>query len=783
MEKSNAFDENTEKLHFLDYWQVISKRKEVIIATSLIIIFVATMLSLILPSKYTGQATIKVESSVKELNPLQITGTGRPDVLDPQDFMTHYAQMTSPRVLEMVVKGAVKRTIWKCPTHKNIRLDSPTLDGKCPEPGCGNDLIRSQEDKYPKWEPLNVKWAKRDKLDRPYNIQQTQLMLLNSLKIEPRRGTKLIDVYYTSRDRYEASEIANMLCEVYLQYFDEENKRTLGLAMDGLRMQLWEQLRGRMDDKGKKIEPGLLDLQDELAAIKVKYKLLIDTRDPRNPTRMDFFDFAPLLQQKTTLKVQIEAEQITLNAWKSLKGDERASAFSSKFQSVLAIKQAIISQKAELSKAKQNYGPEHPIVKQINELIMEFEKNLDDEIDGIIQNQERLVLALKKQVEEVDRIIQEARKEYYDKEQGFTEYKLKLDEVDRKNFIYNQISQTNTLQTIKTAMPSVTLQLNEMAQIPIYPSAPNRLQNIIIGIIAGLTLGTGLAYFIEYLDTSIKTIDDIERTLGLQILGVIPQKVRILTEESQNSPAYEAYRILWTNIEFARQDSRIQSVVVTSGGVAEGKTTTVVNLAIAIANSGLNVLLVDSDFRRPRIHRLLDLSNQIGLTDILMRNADPDGVVIRSSVPNLWVVPSGKLPPNAVGLLTSKRLKECVDHFSNKYDIVLYDSPPVLGLSDTAVLASIVDRVLLCVEYRKYPRSLSIRARKTLENVGGKLLGAIVNNINVLKEDPTYYSQVYHYFQATPEEQVVTTSPDEPKRKTDSGGKAKKYYEDDDVWK
>jgi polysaccharide biosynthesis transport protein len=781
MEKSNAFDESTEKLHFLDYWQVISKRKEVIIATSLIIIFVAMMLSLILPNKYTGNSTIKVESSIKDI-PLQPTmNTGRPDILDPQDFMTHYALMTSPRVLDRVIAGKVTRTIYKCSKHPNVMLEVPTTNGLCPEKDCGLSLSMEEEPKYKDWESLDVKWAKRDKLDRNYTPQETQIMLLKNFSIETRRGTKLIDVHFTSADRHEAADVANMLCEVYLQYTDEENKRNLVDAINGLRTQLWQLLRGTKDEKGKIIEPGLLDLEAELSQIKRDYRLIVDQRDPRNPTLMGWFDVGPLLQQEKQVQVQIATERITLTAWQSLKGD-RSVVFSTKSQAVLNIKQAILSQKAELSKAEQDYGPEHPIVKQIGELIKELEKNLNAEIDGIITNQAQLVESLEKQREEINRIINEAKDDNYKNEEGFAKYKLKLDEVERKSAVYSTISQTNTLQTIKQALPTVTLQMTEWAQSPIYPSAPDRRMNMIIGIIAGLTIGTGLAYFIEYLDTSIKTIDDIERTLGLQILGVIPQKVRILTEESQNSPAYEAYRILWTNIEFARQDNRIQSIMVTSGGVAEGKTTTVVNLAIAIANSGLNVLLIDSDFRRPRIHRLLDVSNEVGLTDILMRNADPDGVVVRSSVPNLWIVPSGKLPANAVGLLTSKRLKECVDHFANKYDIVLYDSPPVLGLSDTAVLASIVDRVLMCVEYRKYPRTISLRARKILENVGGKMLGAVVNNINVLKEDPTYYSQVYHYFQ-TPVEETKETFDEEPKEKKKVADSHRKHYEDRDGWK
>jgi len=232
---------------------------------------------------------------------------------------------------------------------------------------------------------------------------------------------------------------------------------------------------------------------------------------------------------------------------------------------------------------------------------------------------------------------------------------------------------------------------------------------------------------------------------------VIPQRVKLLTEVTHKSPAYEAYRMLWTNIEFARQDSKLRTVLITSGGVGEGKTTSLVNLGIVAAREGNRVLIIDSDFRRPRVHKLLGISNHEGLTDVLLRNIDPDRLAVPTQVPGLFVLPSGKLPPNAMGLLNSRNMRECIEYLHDKYDIVLFDSPPVIGVSDASVLAGLVDRIVLVVEYRKYPKTVATRAKKILENVGGKILGGVINNLNIVKEDYYYYSQVYHYFQASGE--------------------------------
>jgi succinoglycan biosynthesis transport protein ExoP len=134
---------------------------------------------------------------------------------------------------------------------------------------------------------------------------------------------------------------------------------------------------------------------------------------------------------------------------------------------------------------------------------------------------------------------------------------------------------------------------------------------------------------------------------------------------------------------------------------------------------------------------------------VLLRNVDPDRVAVETAIPDLWVLPSGKLPPNAMGLLNSRNMRECIDYLHDKYDIILFDSPPVIGVSDASVLAGLVDRIVLVVEYRKYPKSVATRAKKILENVGGKILGGVINNLNIIKEDYYYYSQVYHYFQAS----------------------------------
>jgi len=277
------------------------------------------------------------------------------------------------------------------------------------------------------------------------------------------------------------------------------------------------------------------------------------------------------------------------------------------------------------------------------------------------------------------------------------------------------------------------------------PVSPKFVLNIMLSVIIGLVAGVGLAFFIEYLDTSVKTVDDVERYLGLPVIGVIPQKVRPMIEDGPDSPYAEAYRVLRTNLLFANKGVPGGAFAMTSGGVGEGKSTTLFNLAYVCAAIGDKVLIVDSDLRRPVQHTIMGMQNRFGLTNVLMRDVPIEETIKPvPNVPNLHFLPSGKLPRSSVGVLNTQRMRELIKNLKARYDYVFFDSPPVVGVSDASILASEVDGVMLVVQYRKYPRVMSLRAKRMVENVGGKLVGVVLNNINIMRDDYYYYYHSYY---------------------------------------
>ena len=190
------------------------------------------------------------------------------------------------------------------------------------------------------------------------------------------------------------------------------------------------------------------------------------------------------------------------------------------------------------------------------------------------------------------------------------------------------------------------------------------------------------------------------------------------------------------------RETKHKILAVISGGVGEGKSTTLFNLGYVYAEQGSKVLIVDTDLRRPVQHKMVGLNNRIGVANVLTGEMKADEVIQQTGVPNMDMMPSGRLRRGSMGIMNNIRLRELLDTVKDNYDIILLDSPPILGVTDAAILSSEADGVLLVVQYRKYPKIISLRAKRMIENAGGHLVGAVLNNINIMRDDYYYY---YHY--------------------------------------
>jgi len=337
---------------------------------------------------------------------------------------------------------------------------------------------------------------------------------------------------------------------------------------------------------------------------------------------------------------------------------------------------------------------------------------------------------------------------------------------------YRTASQDQELQTLQTNLVSLRatyaallpnlssnssniLTVVEPAVAASGPSSPRTLLNVILAAVLGLFAALGIAFLVEYLDDSVASSDDVQEVTGLPTLGVVPvmsgdrkrgEIYRLVTLLNPRSSVAESYRTLRTNVEFAAVDTPLHTLLVTSSVPQEGKTTTAGNLAVAFAQAGSRVLLVDTDLRKPGLHNLFKLSNEYGVTTLFRDEAATVRSVTQDTELNgLNIITSGALPPNPAELLGSQRWRAILERLKAEADLVILDSPPLQAVTDAALLAATVDGTVFVVHARHTRRGAVRQGREALARGGGKILGVVMNRLKKREYDEYYYSYGSYY--------------------------------------
>jgi capsular exopolysaccharide synthesis family protein len=409
-----------------------------------------------------------------------------------------------------------------------------------------------------------------------------------------------------------------------------------------------------------------------------------------------------------------------------------------------------------MTQAKADYGEELPTYKMAQQFLSHASNEYEAKLDGIIAGIKTRVEEDKANLEIIksnEDAIKEERNKLAQDYQPYYSLKAKVETLrHERDMLHSRL----LVETTEEQQPMANIVVvRDPGRVEKRPVSPKTTVIIPLGVIVGLIVGLGLAFFIEYLDTSVKTIDDVERALQAPVLGVIPQNVGVILDEGRESPHAEAYRVLRTNLLFSRKNENWNTISVLSGGAGEGKSTTLFNLATIFAQNGQRVLVVDSDLRRPTLHKVLHVSNTIGLTDFLLKQRALDEVIQKTKVPTLDFMASGKLPSSSMSILGSPQMKETIQEVKRRYDFIFFDSPPLLGISDASVLASEMDMVLQVIQYRRYPQPMTLRAKQMILKVGGNLVGIVLNNINMSQDESYYYYSGYYEYQSQQKDRTV----------------------------
>jgi capsular exopolysaccharide synthesis family protein len=563
------------------------------------------------------------------------------------------------------------------------------------------------------------------------------MILKGRIDLRPERNTSFIDIFVSSDDAQEAANLANEIASTYLKYRQDERKELSHRGMSVLILSIEEQER-KIAAQQAKVDSLREELKvpDSLAYVDSPSMLLT----AEAVRKLD--------GQRIELETSIVREKTVYTNLTSLSKATLEQVLPTTMPDNLLnslLEQRSLAQQALVQK-KTDYGDKHPDLVKIRETIDDLNQKISDRVEGIMISVENRVKAAQNALDALVGQLETAKSNDISTVTRLRPYfdaKNKLEELKRWNLA---LTGKSFQETIETALPkSLMVQIMDPAQVNRDPIKPKKALNIILGIVIGLVVGVGLAFFIEYLDTSVKTIDDVERSLQSAVLGVIPQNVGLVLEEGVDSPHAEAYRVLRTNLLFSRKDDKLNTVAVVSAGAGEGKSTTVFNLAAVFAQSRQRVLIVDSDLRRPTLHKMLHVSNSLGLTNYLLKQNTLEEVIQTTGLPTMDFLASGKLPSSSLGILSSAQMKDLITELKRRYDFVFFDSPPIMGVSDASILASEVDMTLQVIQYRRYPQPMNIRAKQLIEKVGGNLIGIVLNNINMSQDESYYYYSGYYH--------------------------------------
>jgi len=600
-------------------------------------------------------------------------------------------------------------------------------------------------------------------------IRRATEQLQDMIEVETIRDTRIIKVTVSGTEPELTTDIANEMANAFITYNLQSMKGEAKSAYDFISDQLnlvREKLRTAEDNlRSFKEKEGVVELTEEAkitlerhSSIEASYNTSIAGRQEaearRDATRRELETHDATIKSSTTV------------------GDNPL---------VQVLKGQLYDFETEMAGLLKVYPADAPEVDQIKTKITQTQERLAKEVEKIVTAEVSSINPVHQAL--VSRLIQlEADVIAYDAmaeaQKTFAEqYKVELDQLPSKELDLARLTRDKNVsdQTymmliarkeeaqLAQAIQIGNISIADPAITPLRSYNSSKRLTLMLGAALGLMLGVGFAFFLERIDNTFRTEEDVKRYLELPLLGSVPiianqrksaakpfsklpeQESRMLTHFSHRAPGSEAYRMLNTSIQFGEIDNPVRTLLITSSAPGEGKTLTVANLGITMAQSGKRVLLVDADMRKPTLHRLFRLERQPGLTDFFLGEATMQDIIRNTPINNLSIITAGATPPNAPQLLASQKMKDTIEELKGQFDIIMFDSSPVTVVTDPAILGSNLDAVCLVVEAEGTIRDVALKAKEILTNVDANLFGVILNKVDVRKGYGYYYYYDYYY--------------------------------------
>jgi succinoglycan biosynthesis transport protein ExoP len=575
------------------------------------------------------------------------------------------------------------------------------------------------------------------------------------VSVKPVKDTRISQIIVRDSKPERAAILANTFAETYIE-------SNLDYKLEGSRAaNAW--LSEQEVELRKKLE------DSELALFKFKKDrglLDIDLGQKQNMTEQILRNLNEKLAEIRMKRLELESTRTLVVAARSQTDKETVPAVEG-MESLQRMRESFLTFAKDKADLAGKYGPEHPRIKILDAQMEAVSKAYQHEIDTNLRIFENSYQALVATEKSLLSMMEKEKLNAIGLSKLGVEYKPFERTAEENAKVYELIAKRQKEIDLTGLLRSNNVRVLELATVPGVPASPRPMQNLMIALACGVGLGIALAFAIEALDNTLKTQADVETFLGVPVLGLIPiigpgkadlkdkdkdkdrkgdQQVRdrdLGVFREPRSMAAECCRSIRTNILFMSPDHPVRTMVITSPSPQEGKTTTAINLAIAMAEAGGRVLLIDTDMRRPRLHRSFGIPNQVGVSTLILGDSKMEEAIKSTDIPNLDVLPCGPIPPNPSELLHTKRFAQIIEDCKTRYEHIILDSPPTSAVTDPAVLGNLADGVILIVKGASTTREAAAHARRQLVSAKCRLLGVIVNEIDL--SNPGYGYHYYYY--------------------------------------
>jgi capsular exopolysaccharide synthesis family protein len=733
------------EINLLELWQLLNKRKWLIITFTLIVLASVALATYTAIPIYTAMGTLLIE---QEPNILSFEQIFQIETYRDDFYQTQYKLLQSRSLAENVVK--------------RLKLYENPEFVKAPKNGT-----------YPAREPT------------PALIKNLAGSFLKNLEITPVKQTRMVEVSFSARDPQLAADGVNALFDSYVDMNIEAKYAATEQATEFLGTQI-SGLRTEIEGMEKKLQA--YGAEKNIIALSDKETTIIDTLTGLNKALTD---------------AQIDRinKESYYNEIKGASSDFIPEAIANSL--IQRLREDYGRMSREYLKKQETLRPDYPEMQRLKTELESAKKSLENETQNLIKGAySEYQAAMKKEIN-LGEVFNQQKQEAIKLNSNAIAYNSLKIEIDNKKNLLDSLlrreSETGVSARLRGLRTS-NIRVVDRADVPGSPSSPNKKRNLILALVFGLFGGLSLAFFFSYLDNSVKTSEDVEKYAGLPSLGIVPlfsldgfrkgygygyghkrrkkpqrerresnkkdvpgspasgsppdddetarhiKSIELIPQILPRSDFSECYRSIRTALLFSAAARKMKTLVFTSPLPSEGKTATICNLGIAMAQANKKVLILDADLRKPRQHHIFKIKNISGLTNYLVDGIEMKDLIKATQMPNLYLVNSGPVPPNPAELLGSEKMTHFLKNLKDTFDYVLIDTPPLLAVSDALVMGSQIDGVVLVVWGGKTSREAVKRAKEKLDAMKMPSLGVIINRINVREHDYYYKHHYYHYY-------------------------------------